>query len=60
MPDYKKMWDELLFDMELAVQEGNARGFNENGDKFEDGQFFVYKFVLNKMNRMEGEFYESN
>ena len=57
---YEQMWGRLLCDMEIAVEEGVQRGFSEDGTNFEDGAFFAYKFVLEKMKRMEGKLNESN
>lgn len=50
--DYKKAWERLKSDAELAVDEGYDRGFN-NPDSPEHGKFYVWQYVLDEMKRLE-------
>lgn len=55
MSDFRKMWDDLKFDMELAVEEGFERGFNSQPETEDGGRFIAFRYVLDMMNEMEGE-----
>lgn len=52
--DYKELWYILKFDAENAVQEGYQQGFDK-GNTINSGKFQAYKYVLDTMNRMDGE-----
>ena len=48
-------WQLLKEDIELAVEEGFDRGFNSTPDIAEGGMFKAYRYVLDKMNDLEGD-----
>ena len=60
VPDYKKMWYELMDDMERAVEEGFNSGFHNEPNTGNGRRFIAYRYVLDKMNEMEGVQNERN
>lgn len=48
-------WKTLKEDMELAVEEGFQRGFSNTPDTAEGGKFIAYRYVLDMMERLDGE-----
>ena len=55
--NYKDLWYTLKFDIENAVQEGYQQGFDK-GNTVNSGKFKGYKYVLDTMNKMDGELNE--
>jgi hypothetical protein len=51
--DYQKMWENLKYWMELAVEEGTECGYDKEENEYFKA-FFAYKKVLDEMNRQEG------
>lgn len=52
--NYKELWNTLKFDMENAVREGYEQGFDK-GSTVNSGKFKAYQYVLDTMNKMDGE-----
>lgn len=52
--NYKELWHTLKFDMENAVREGCQQGFDK-GNTVNSGKFKAYQYVLDTMNKMDGE-----
>lgn len=46
-------WERLKNDMELAVEEGFAREFNNAPETADGGKFIAFRYVLDKMNEMD-------
>lgn len=57
--NYKQLWENLKYFMEMAVEEGTQCGYDkEENENYK--AFFAYNKVLEEMNRLEGEQNESN
>lgn len=52
--NYKELWYTLKSDMENAVSEGYQQAFDK-GDTANSGAFKAYKYILDIMNKMDGE-----
>lgn len=52
MGDKELMWSLLKDDIERAIEEGKRHGFDLETSKYY-GKFEVYKYVLDKMNKLE-------
>ena len=57
--NYRQLWEDLKYHMELAVDEGIQCGYDKEEHKNYE-IFFVYDKILRQMNRMEGVQNESN
>lgn len=53
--DFRKMWNDLKADMKVAVEEGFDRELHSMPETHDGGRFVAYRYVLDKMNEMEGE-----
>lgn len=52
-PSYSVKWKKMKSDMELAVEEGFSRGFNNAPETADGGKFIAFRYVLDKMNEMD-------
>lgn len=47
--DYKKAWQILLFEMEIAIDEGQHKGFDVEKGTIDRGMYDAYKMVYDRM-----------
>lgn len=52
--DYKKMWENLKYFMEQALEEGVQCGYDKEKRTYENGAFYAYTRTFEEMNRLEG------
>lgn len=48
-------WTKLKSDVERAVEEGFERGFNNSPETPDGAKFVAFRYVLDLMNRLDGE-----